>query len=490
MGDDTSASGPRGTAPAGERSGVIDVVRNLLLPAGRTGLGTQLVSQSAKTTMLNLGSMVFTFVTTLVLSRMLGARGYGTYVYALALPTLLALAAQLGYGHLLVRNVAAYSADHQWGLLRGIIHRSQRLMLTASLLFGAGAGGVGWMFVGQEQPWLRQAFFIALLLVPALALIAHREAVLRGFGRVALGRLPETTVQPLLLLVLVGVLEVVLSRRVSAPQVMAATVAAAAGALAVGTVLVARATPPQVNVALVEVDRASWSRSARSLLAINGLQVVNLQMGVILLGAIESVDATAVFSVALRLAAMVSFLQTAVTFPLAPAVARLHAAGSRAQIQRLASRASLGVLVLSTPIVIGLLVFGEHVLALFGEQFRAGTTALTILVIGELVNIASGFVVILLIGTGQERTLFTAAACVTAAKLVASASLVSAFGLEGAALGQALGIAGQNVVLAILVWRRLAIYSPGLGNRRFLRRVADAQIDRGTGAERRPPRVT
>lgn len=413
--------------------------------------------------------MAFSFVTSVVLSRLLGPRGYGAYVYALAWPAILAVAAQFGYGHLLVRSIAAYTVLQEWGLVRGIIRHSQRVVLTASGILVSAAAGAGWIFVGNGQPTVRRSFFVGLLLVPICALIPQREAVLRGFRRVALGRLPETVIQPMLLFGFLAALWAVMNGRVSAPDAVAATVVAAAGALTLGTVFVWRFTPSQVTATVPKVDLATWSRSARSMFAINGLQIVNLQAGVVLLGAMETVEATALFSVALRLSGLVSFLQTAVIFPLAPAVARLHATGPPAQLQRLVSNAALGVLILSTPIVVGLLLFGERALGLFGEEFQTGSTVLTILVVGEVVNIASGFVGIILINTGHERTLFTAGMWLTLSNVGARVVLIRMFGLEGAAIGQAVGLGIQNLVLATLVWRRLGIYAPGIGGSVLLR---------------------
>lgn len=443
------------------------MVRQLLPLGPKSRVDIEVARQSTVTTLLNVAAMMLSFITSVVLTRLLGTAGYGTYVYVLAWSALLVLGAQFGYSHLLVRNIAAYSARKEWGLVRGIIQRSQRVILAASAFLVVVAVGPGWFFLAQRQPGVRQSFFIALFLVPALALAAQREAVLRGFRRIALGRLPETIVQPGLLLALVVALYFALGR-ISAPMVVAATVAAALGALVTGTLLVSGATPSQVRAARPENELAIWSRSARSLLAINGLQVVNFQMSVILLGTIKTVDATAIFSVVLRLSGLVYFLQTAVAFPLAPAFATLHSRGSKARVQRLASQASLGVLLLALPIVMGLLLFGDLVLRLFGQQFSHGTTALAIMVVGEVVNIASGFGGIVLINTGHERTLFRVASWLTVLKVAFSLPLITLFGLEGAALSQALSSAVMNVVLAALAWRHQGIFTPAIGRGWFV----------------------
>ena len=461
-------------------STIVDRVR----PGPRGGLGSQLVGQSAQTTVLNISAVVLSFATTLVLTRLLGGRGYGIYVYALAWPLVLAVAAQLGYGPLLVRNLPGYTARGEWGLARGIVSHSLRVMLGASAVLMVAAGALGWRFVGIGQPRLRQSLFIALLLIPGYALVAQREAVLRGYRHVAMGRFTETVLQPVLLLAFTGTIYVFLGERLSPPHLVAATVVAVACGVLLGTVLVRRVTPAAVAAASPETDRKSWSRSARSLIAVSGLQVVNLQMSVLLLGAIESVDEAGVLSIALRWSSMVSFLQTAVVFPLAPALALLFATGSKAKIQRLVSKASRGVWLLSVPVALTLLLFSEQAMAIFGEEFRTGQMALNILVIGEVINIASGFVGIILINLGQERTLFIAVTCVTVGKIALTAALTGILGLEGAALGQAIGLGAQNLVLAAIIWRSAGIYSPAIGSRWFLRSAPLAQV------EEPPTRVT
>lgn len=464
---DSSAAGLPSSAP-GRRRWLSDI-RDLLWPGAGAGSRSELIGQSAQTTLLNIGAVLFAFITSLALSHLLGRRGYGIYVYALAWPSLLSVAALLGYSQLLVRNIAIYMARREWGLVRGIIRRSERVVVASATVLALVAAGLGWVFAGRGEPQTRQSFFLALLLVPGCALISQREAVLRGFRRVALGRVSETIVEPALLLVLVCLLAAVLGRDVSAPAVVAATVVAAVGGVAVATALVARTTPSQVRSAEAYADRTAWARSARSLFAINGLQIVNVQMGVILLGALKTVDSTAVFSVALRCSGLVSFLQTAVAIPLVPAFARLNAAGSRAQVQRLASKANVGVVILSIPVALVLVLFGGPILGLFGEQFRTGRTALTILIVGELTNVGSGFVGILLISAGHERAMFNAFALLTLLKIGVSAALIQVAGLEGAAIAQAVGIAAQSLIFGLLVWRRLGIYGPGIGSSRFLR---------------------
>jgi len=430
-------------------------------------LRLQLSRQGFQAAALNLLGMAANFALGIALSRMLGVRGYGIYVYALAWPLLLAVPAQLGYGQLLVRTIAGYATTSDWGLTRGMVRRSQRLILLASAALVLGAALVAWAFVGQGQPELRRTLFVALPLVPVLALVAHREAVLRGFQRIALGRLGETTVQPCLSLLLVVVAYAALGQALRPWHAMAATLAAASASLAAGTALVRRATPVGWRAATPVEDRSSWRRDSRFLLGTSALAVANLHLSVLLLGAIGSVDETAVLSAALRWSGLIPFLQTAAIYPLTPALSRLHAEGRSAQFQRVAARSAAAVLALTLPLIVGLAVFSRPALAAFGPEFRSGAGALRILVAGELVNVASGFAGIILVSARTERVLFRALAATTAFRVAITATLAAGFGLEGAAIGHASATAVQNAVLAVMAWRCLGVYAPGLGWRRI-----------------------
>lgn len=446
--------------------------RRVLAVAGRpTNTSSALVTQSARTTLLNVAGLVATYIVAVTLTRVLGRSGYGAYVYAFAWATPLAVAAQLGYSQLVVRNVAAYTTRQEWELARGMIRRSQRIVPTASVMLMLGAAAVGWRLLASEEPIVRRAFFIGLLLVPALALRAQREAVLRGLHRAALGRLSETVIEPTLFLgLLAGAW--LLTGSVSTEAALLLMVAAVTGGAVAARIFISMVTPSAMRTASPRVDKGAWSRSARPLFLLSGLQVINQQMGILMLAGLNSVGAAAVFAVAARLSTLVPFLQNAVINPLSPSLARLHAIGDLRSLQRLVSKASSSVLVLSLPVALGLFAFAGPALGIFGGEFTIGAKALSILVCGEVVNVASGFALIILINTGEERPMVVAVSCFTAVKAALTVVLIGQFGLEGAALAQALGGGLQNLGLAVLVWRRVGVYSPAVGAR-FVRTASE-----------------
>ena len=82
---------------------------------------------------------------------------------------------------------------------------------------------------------------------------------------------------------------------------------------------------------------------------------------------------------------------------------------------------------------------------------------------GALINVAMGSVGVLLVMTGHERHAAIGIGISMVANVVLNAILIPQWGLEGAAAATASTKILCAVLLAILVYKKLGIYSPGIG---------------------------
>jgi O-antigen/teichoic acid export membrane protein len=113
-----------------------------------------------------------------------------------------------------------------------------------------------------------------------------------------------------------------------------------------------------------------------------------------------------------------------------PWLARAHAAGElRGAALRLAGPLGLAGFVLAVP----LLLLGEPLLGLFGEEFRAGSGALAWLT-GALIAVHFGAPLLTaLVATGRVRHVAGVAVSALALNVVLNALAVPRYGMEGAA---------------------------------------------------------
>ena len=444
---------------------MIDAVTKLLRV--RAGFGSlrrlegadrTLAVGTAGTLALNVAQTLLSFAVTFSLSRLLGADGVGAYVYAFAWASLLAVPSVLGLTPLVVRNVAAYREREEWGLLRGLLARANAaVMISSALLVTGGASAA--LIVNGSEPELLYPVLVGLLLVPIVALTSIRQAAMQGLGRVVVGRIPETLIAPAIFLALIGIAYGVRRESPSVTAVVALQNASFIVTLAVGAVLLRKALPQHAKTERAQHAMGEWIRSALPLLLFSGIQALNAQVDVILLGAIKGSSEAGVFAVAGRIATVVAFLMLAVSYPAAPLIARLHASGQTELLRRTVRRAALAIFLASLPIACGVFVFARQLLAIFGDEFQGGVTTLIMLAAAQLVFVATGFAGTVLVMTGHESLLVRGVVVGVTLTIGLNAVLIPAYGRNGAAAASLIGFTVMNVFLAYLARQRAGVPS-------------------------------
>lgn len=440
----------------------IATLRSALARATGQELHWRVVRDAAGTLILNTGTLILNFAIVLALSRALGATGYGVYAFALAWAAVLSVASMLGLNSVVVRDVAAYHATSAWSLMRGLVRWSQRSVAIASCTIAALAALVGWL-VDSGDSASGRAYAIALVLVPLISLTAMRQAAMQGLGRVVVGRTPETTISPLLFLVFLGLAVSLLDERISPSWAVGLNVGATLVAFSCGGYLLVRSLPIQARHVEPAYESRLWARSALPLLVSTGALALSPQIGTILLGAMENAAYAGIFNVSLRIAMFTSFLSLAGMYALAPVAARLFATGEIGRLESILRRASRAVLIISVVLAIGLLVFSRQALEVFGNEFSGGSTALRVLVIGELGRVVTSYSALVLVMTGNERAATKAITAGVALTAFLTAALIPIWGVDGAAAALAIGGNVSGVIATVLLWRRLRIFVAGIG---------------------------
>ena len=94
----------------------------ILLGKGRQDtLRAHFVRGASGTFALKIASTGLVFITSLVLARILLAKGYGAYIYAISWVYLLSIPAMMGFPTLITRELARYKTQEDWGILRGVL---------------------------------------------------------------------------------------------------------------------------------------------------------------------------------------------------------------------------------------------------------------------------------------------------------------------------------------------------------------------------------
>ena len=444
------------------------MLRNFRQSLVGEGLIARLLQGSLGSVAVKVCGMVLSLSLAIVLARTLGPEGYGIYAFVFALISLLAIPAQFGLPALVVRETAKAHVTGQWRLMRGVWRWSTQAAGALSLALGLVAALIAWIFAEHFTQIQLVTFAWGVLLVPLLALGNLRGAALRGLRHVVLGQFPEIVLRPALFLVLVACALVFWpAEDLTSAKAMALHVVAAAAAFGVGAWLLLRARPPGVrNAHQVEYHSRQWLVSVMPLAFIAGMQLINQQIDILMLGIFASAEEVGVYRVAVQGAMLVSFGLTAIGMVTWPYYARLYEKRDMPSFQRVATLSARAMLALALPIAVVFILFGQWLLAfVFGGEYTSAYYPLVILACANVVHAAFGTVGPLLNMTGHERITARGIAIAAGCNVVLNAALIPPFGMLGAATATSLTLVIWNLVLWMSVRRVLRIDSSVFGLR-------------------------
>jgi len=399
-------------------------------------------------------SMGLAFVTSVLLSRTLGASGYGAYAYAIAWVGFLLIPAVLGMDRYLIRGVATYRASKDWGLMRGLVLWANRSVFTVSVLMAILAAGVGYLTLPRS---FRGTFILAMPLLPVTALVIARQATMTGLSRSVAAQFPEYLIRPLLLVLGLAPFALGLGLKLTPQLAMAVNLVAVGAAFAVGMTMLRRALPKQVWTADAGYEARTWRRAALPMMLLGGMWMVNPLVSTIMLGSLRNAHDVGVYTVIARGADIMTIGLLAVTTPLSPRVAQLFALGDTRGMQRVVTRAAKVSLAWSAPVAIVLIALRHPLLSIFGSQFAAAGLPFAIMVAGQFVNTAAGPAGIVLMMTKHERAAAVGVGAGLVVNLALNAALVPSLGVEGAAIGTSMSRLIWNCALAGYAATRLKI---------------------------------
>lgn len=445
-----------------------DLAQPIPVKSIQDSLRRRLAKGAAGTFGLKIASTLLALLTSLLLARLLGAAGYGAYAYAMVWVMLLAVPGMLGMDKLLVREIAANQTKSQWGKTRGLLVWANTAVIFVSIAIAALAIVIVWLLPWQFDAQMSSALLIALVMIPFVALTRARQASMAGFHRVVKGQLPERLIRPVLLILLVALASLALGDALSATWVIAINGVAVAVASFIGARQLYGSVPDVVKQSAPIYETRLWMQSALPLVLIGSLYAINERVGFIMLGAIRGAEDVGIYAVVFRGVELIKFLLLAVATILAPHVAGLYTSGNTIRLEGLLRKSSLISLLISLPIALALVIFGEWFLSLFGPDFVRGETALAILVAAQVFSAATGPVSMLLVMTGHQGDVLMAMGISAISNIALNAVLIPKLGLEGAAIAALSSLVIWNTILVVCAYRKLGINPTAVGKFKFL----------------------
>jgi O-antigen/teichoic acid export membrane protein len=426
-------------------------------------LKSRLIRGTVGSFALKISATGLTFLSTVILARLLGTSNFGVYAYAMNWISLLSIPSSLGLNWLLVREVATHKAKSSWELMRGILYWSNQLVLTTSICVAIVTLIISWHLRNQGIETITLPFFISLASLPILALRSQRIAVMQGLQKVVLGQLPEFLIEPILFLGLIGILYWKFNASLDVLWVIGAYILTISVTFILGAILLSRSLPSEVRSVKPQYQIKQWIQSALPFMLMGGLQTVNSRADITMLGAIKGADAVAVFVSIDKGVTIIVFILGVVGTVLAPTIASVYAMGNMEKLQKIVTKSARLIILVSLPTTLWFIVFGKWFLSLFGSEYVQGYSGLVILCIAQLFNAAAGSVGVLLSMTGHEKYIAINTGINAGLNIILNAVLIPIWGINGAAIASAITLINSNVFCGFWCIKKLDIHPTAFG---------------------------
>lgn len=389
-----------------------------------------------------------TFLFNLFLARTLGAEGAGLYFLTLTVTTIATVFGRMGLDNTLLRFTAANAAVDDWTAVKGVYVKGIKLALIASSFSAVAVFAFAPVLADKvfQKPELGITMrWMSLAVVPMSVLILHAQ-MLKGLKRIRDSFLVFGVGVPafsLACLLLFGG-----SYRVNG-AILAYTSGAILTAL-LGYILWHAATP-QLRGMRGVFRTNDLLKSGVPLLWVSSLYLLTNWTATFALGIWGTKEEVGLFSMASRTAMLTSLILTSVNSISAPKFAELYKKKDMTALGTTARNTAKMMTLIASPLLLLFLVAPQWVMGMFGDEFQKGGILLSILAIGQFINVATGSVGYLLMMSGNEKLMRNNVAMVAVMSVVLNVFFVPIYGVLGAVITTAVCLSSQNLIAAYMV---------------------------------------
>ncbi len=444
-------------ATAGEK---LDAEGN---PAGKDlhaiagGAGLSLLGRVAN------GAMVFVYG--IVVARLLDVRSVGILMLGLAIIKISELVSRMGLEIGILHYVAILKGNGREGDIRGTVRQAALLVLASSAL-------------------LALVIFVLAPLASRKFALPELETVLR----ILAASLPPTSVAMILLTALLGLKQMAYNTIGEKIFLPAANLAACTLLLLAGFGLEGASTAYLAGAVLTvplavhylsrcttagnqdarPVPAADLLRFSAPIVLVAIMTQAMLWTDTIILGLLRDASEVGIYSAAARTALMAGLVVGSFNMIFAPTISDLYHRKELKHLEYLFKTVSKWMFLVVCPFVLSLVLVSEEVLMLYGATFAAGSTALEILSLAQLIASGTGAVGFMLTMSGRQKIMLVNTVVAFFLNIALNYWFVPQYGIEGAAVATCISITVFCLLALVEVQWALGMHPYSGGHLRIL----------------------
>lgn len=406
---------------------------------------------------------LLTFVTTIVIARISGDKGFGIYSLVFTWVTVISSLALFGYDDLALKQISIYKSKNQYSEIKSFIYFGLKNILFLSIITTI-LYIVFCFFVPLPGIYDYRFFhIIAAVSIPFFALVFFLQSVLKGFGLITSGQIAEKLVQPLSFIIIV-IFYYTLGFEVNDFIAIIFRVISFVIAGFFVVILILKYLYKIHKFEFVYLDSHVWNKSLLYFCLSTLLFSLNSRVDIIFLGLYSvSPEEIAYYNVALKFSdiALIPFLVlSTVSTPIFASMYYEKKLDALQKFYTMITRVGFTIVCL---VIIVFIVFGPFFLSWYGNNFQSAYTVLVLLSISKLVHVFVGPANYLLSMTGNEKQVTNALVLSVMLTIILDVILIPLFSLTGAAYASIGGLIFYDFYLAYIGFKKTGIYFTIIG---------------------------
>jgi O-antigen/teichoic acid export membrane protein len=416
----------------------------------------KIVGQSAVYFLGTVVSVIVGFFFKVYLSRILGADALGIYSLGITTIGVLGIFLTFGYGNGLIRFVSKYKATQNYNNLISYLVNTSIInlcvVLPISLFFFFFPEIISDNIL--KTPKLKEYIPLFGLLMFVNSFLILVEQTIRGLQEVKKSTIINTFLR---LPFKIGLVVIFFNWGWRIEGYIVAEILGSILAFIFLIILIKKLLPR-----LTDFERVNFNKEEKkyslNLLITNSVLALGRYGDKIVLVYFLSTFELGVYSVALTIAAFIPLVLTSVNSIFSPIISQLHSQNKLNDLAHYFQLSGRYIFLLSFPLMVFIFLFSKPIMSLFGNDFIQGSVLLSLIVIGQLINVAMGSVGLMLQMTGLEKPMRDISIVTSLISFLLYFILISKWGLVGLGMVYIFNIFLQNVACTYVLNKHLNIH--------------------------------
>ncbi|MBH83359.1 MAG: hypothetical protein CMP70_01625 [Flavobacteriales bacterium] len=390
------------------------------------------------------------------LSRILGANALGIYSLGITTIGVLGIFLSFGYGNGLIRFVSKYNANQNYNNLLSYLTNTSIINLCVVL-------PISFLFYFFPEiiadnvlkaPKLKEyvPLFGVMMFVNSFLILA--EQTIRGLQEVKKSTVINTFLR---LPFKIGLVVLFFNWGWLLEGYIIAEILGSVLAFIFLIVLIKRLLPRLYNFKRTNFNKEEKQYSL-NLLITNSVLALGRHGDKIVLVYFLSTFELGIYSVTLTIAAFIPLVLTSVNSIFSPIISQLHSQNKLKDLEHYFQLSGRYIFLLSFPLMVFIFIFSKPIMSLFGNDFMQGSVLLSLIVIGQLINVSMGSVGLMLQMTGLEKPMRDISIVTSLVSFLLYFVLISKWGLSGLGVVYIFNILLQNIACTYVLNKYLNIH--------------------------------